>query len=185
MTASLETRPTADEMIYRFRRERPSRGWGRVFLGLLFVAALALGGTRYFGGTTGATSGQADGSTTADVNLALRHTAARARLLITVVAAGNLESSKNIDVKCQVAGGVECLGRGLCWPVGGDEAIQFVQVFAINSSAHRGSRGLLETAAKRFTHSRIGGNPAKHDLAARSQQLAVEYLNPFVGDISN
>lgn len=104
----LETRSSADDVIFRFKHERPTRGPGRVVLGVLFVAALTLGGVSYFGSGS-KKSGEADGSTLASVSGALTHTAARSRLLITVVAAGNLESSKNLEVKCQVAGGSSIL----------------------------------------------------------------------------
>ena len=108
MTDIREPRPSADDMIYRFRRERPTRGLGRVVLGLLFTAAVMLWGFSSWG-SSGKNSGESDGSVVASVSGALTHTAARSRLQITVVAAGNLESSKNLEVKCQVAGGSSIL----------------------------------------------------------------------------
>ena len=104
MTDIREPRPSADDMIYRFRRERPTRGLGRVVLGLLFTAAVMLWGFSSWG-SSGKKTGESDGSVVASVSGALTHTAARSRLQITVVAAGNLESSKNLEIKCLVAGG--------------------------------------------------------------------------------
>lgn len=109
MTDIREPRPSADDMIYRFRRERPTRGIGKVALGLLLTAALTLWGLSSWGSSTKKSNNESDGSVVASVSGALTHTAARSRLQITVVAAGNLESSKNLEIKCQVAGGSSIL----------------------------------------------------------------------------
>lgn len=109
MTDIREPRPSADDMIYRFRRERPTRGIGKVALGLLLTAALTLWGLSSWGSSTKKPNNESDGSVVASVSGALTHTAARSRLQITVVAAGNLESSKNLEIKCQVAGGSSIL----------------------------------------------------------------------------
>ncbi len=102
-----EPRPSADELVYNFRRERPTRRTGMLALGGLFVAALMLLGWQRYAQSGGSES-KASG-TTANSGGALTHTVSRSRLLITVVAAGNMESAKNIDVKCQVAGGAAIL----------------------------------------------------------------------------
>ena len=102
-----EPRPSADELVYNFRRERPTRRLGMLALGGLFVAALMLLGWQRYG--QGGASETKPKGTTINAGGALTHTVGKSRLLITVVAAGNMESAKNIDVKCQVAGGAAIL----------------------------------------------------------------------------
>ena len=99
--------PSADELVYNFRRERPTRRTGMLALGGLFVAALMLLGLQRYGQGGGGNAKPT--GTLINAGGALTHTVAKSRLLITVVAAGNMESAKNIDVKCQVAGGAAIL----------------------------------------------------------------------------
>jgi multidrug resistance efflux pump len=81
---------------------------GLLVLGSLLVAALGLFAWQMDGetglGHSNSSSGVVGGS-----GGALTHTVAKERLLVTVVAAGNMESAKNIDVKCQVVGGTSIL----------------------------------------------------------------------------
>lgn len=109
MTDIREPRQSADDLIYRFRRERPTRGIGKVALGLLLTATLTLWALSSWGSGEKKSNETTDGSVIASVSGALTHTATRSRLQITVVAAGNLESSKNLEIKCQVAGGSSIL----------------------------------------------------------------------------
>ncbi len=108
MSESSPTRESADDLVYRFRRERPTRRLGLVVLGGLLFAALGLFAWQMFGESGFGDSKPSNGS---GVNAggALTHTVAKGRLLVTVVAAGNMESAKNIEVKCQVAGGTSIL----------------------------------------------------------------------------
>src|SRR2546422_11591923 len=101
MTVSLNNPSSPNEIVNRFRNERRPRQMSALLLGLLLVAALSLGAWKLNGSMT---MGR-DGTTAAVGSGALTHTLVRSRLLITVVAAGNMESAKNVDVKCQVAGG--------------------------------------------------------------------------------
>lgn len=104
MTTGLETPTSADELVYRFRHEQPARRPGLFVLVGLFVFALGLLAWQLFGQGTAASSGN---GTIADAGGALTHTVGKSRLMVTVVAAGNMESAKNVEVKCQVAGGAQ------------------------------------------------------------------------------
>lgn len=108
MSSNSETRPTADEMVYNFRRNRPTRWYGKLALFGMLAAVLGLLGWQLYGDGGG---GDLKPATVGSVNSggALTHTVAKGRLLVTVVAAGNMESAKNIEVKCQVAGGTSIL----------------------------------------------------------------------------
>ena len=107
MSATTESRPSADDLVYRFRRERPSRHLGTLAICVFVVAVAGFLGWQWYGQTK---SGEIKAAgTTANSGGALTHTVGKSRLLITVVAAGNMESAKNIDVKCQVAGGAAIL----------------------------------------------------------------------------
>jgi multidrug efflux pump subunit AcrA (membrane-fusion protein) len=108
MSNDLEPRVSADEMVYRFRRDRQQRKFGMLALVGLLIAALFLLAWQ-LSGPGGVGEGKSTGSGTANLSGALRHTVSKGRLLVTVVAAGNMESAKNIDVKCQVAGGTTIL----------------------------------------------------------------------------
>lgn len=108
MSESPATRASAEELVYRFRRERPTRRWGLVFLGGLLFAALGLFAWQ-MSGHSGAGDSKSGSGSALNASGALTHTVAKGRLLVTVVAAGNMESAKNIDVKCQVAGGTSIL----------------------------------------------------------------------------
>lgn len=108
MSESSPTRESADDLVYRFRRERPTRRLGLVVLGGLLFAALGLFGWQMYG-QSGSGGSKSNGSSAVNAGGALTHTVAKGRLLVTVVAAGNMESAKNIDVKCQVAGGTSIL----------------------------------------------------------------------------
>lgn len=105
MSENSESRPSADELVYNFRRERPTRRVGLLVLAGLFVAAVGLLGWKLLG-SGGTSSG--DG-TVANAGGALTHKVGKGRLLVTVVAAGNMESARNLDVKCLVAGGTSIL----------------------------------------------------------------------------
>ncbi len=106
MSESSPTRESADDLVYRFRRERPTRRLGLVALGGLLFAALGLFGWQMYGQNG---SGKSNDGSPVNAGGALTHTVAKGRLLVTVVAAGNMESAKNIEVKCQVAGGTSIL----------------------------------------------------------------------------
>ena len=108
MSENSETRPSADELVYNFRRERPTRRLGLVALGGLLFAAMGLFGWKMYGQSEPGGS-NASGSGAVNAGGALTHTVAKGRLLVTVVAAGNMESAKNVEVKCQVAGGTTIL----------------------------------------------------------------------------
>ena len=108
MSENAETRPTADELVYNFRRERPAGRLGMVALAGLLVAALGLFGWQMYGQGDSGDSNLAGGSV-ADARGALTHIVSKGRLLVTVVAAGNMESAKNVELKCQVAGGTSIL----------------------------------------------------------------------------
>lgn len=108
MSEISETRPSADELVYNFRRERPTRRLGTLTLCGLLVAALGLLGWKIFGESGSGNSTPSSG-TSVNVNGALTHKVGKNRLLVTVVAAGNMESARNLDVKCQVAGGTSIL----------------------------------------------------------------------------
>ncbi len=105
MTTDYETRVSAEEMVYRFRRDRPSRKTGMLVLVGLLVGALGFFGWRLYG--QGGDSNP--NSSAVNAGGALTHKVGKSGLLITVVAAGNMESAKNIDVKCQVEGGAAIL----------------------------------------------------------------------------
>lgn len=107
MSTNTETRPSADELVYNFRRERPTRLLGKLALFGLLVAVLGLLGWQLYGDGGGESASGSGAS--ANLGGALKHTVAKGRLLVTVVAAGNMESAKNIEVKCQVAGGTSIL----------------------------------------------------------------------------
>ncbi len=108
MSENSETRPSADELVYNFRRERPTRRLGLVALGGLLFAAMGLFGWKMYGQSEPGGS-NASGSGAVNAGGALTHTVAKGRLLVTVVAAGNMESAKNVEVKSQVAGGTTIL----------------------------------------------------------------------------
>lgn len=108
MSLNSETRPSADEMVYNFRRNRPTRLMGKLALFGLLVAVLGLLGWQLYGDGGGSDSKSVSGAPL-NANGALTHTVAKGRLLVTVVAAGNMESAKNFDVKCEVAGGSKIL----------------------------------------------------------------------------
>jgi multidrug efflux pump subunit AcrA (membrane-fusion protein) len=107
MSENSESRLSADELVYNFRRERPTRRLGMLVLCGLLVAALGLFGW-WMSGQNGSGDSKSSGGTV-NAGGALIHTVAKGRLLVTVVAAGNMESAKNIEVKCQVAGGTSIL----------------------------------------------------------------------------
>lgn len=108
MSENAEARPSADELVYNFRRERPTRWSGKLALFGMLVAVLGLLGWKLYGQGSGSDSVSSSGSAV-NAGGALTHTVAKGRLLVTVVAAGNMESAKNIEVKCQVAGGTSIL----------------------------------------------------------------------------
>jgi multidrug efflux pump subunit AcrA (membrane-fusion protein) len=107
MTTIPKLKPPADELAYRLRRAGTPRPSGLLVLGGLLAAALGLLGWKVFG--QGSWGWISNGTSALNTNGALTHTVERSRLLVTVVAAGNIESSKNVDVKCQVAGGSSIL----------------------------------------------------------------------------
>lgn len=108
MTASVESHASADDLVDCFWRERPSRRLATRMLCLLLAAALGLGGWKLFG--PGIKSNESSATTVAGSTGALTHTVSRSRLLITVDEDdGSVESSKNVDVKCHVAGGSSIL----------------------------------------------------------------------------
>ena len=107
MSANSETRPSADELVYNFRRERPTRLFGKLALFAMFVAVLGLLGWKLYG--AGGSDSKSRSGAAVNAGGALTHTVGKSRLLVTVTAAGNMESAKNIDVKCQVAGGAAIL----------------------------------------------------------------------------
>lgn len=102
MATGLESHTTTDELVMRFKHERPTKRVGKLVLAGLLLAAVGLFGWNYFGRAGGADS---KSSSSAAPHGALTHQVARGRLLITVTDDGNVESAKNIDVKCLVAGG--------------------------------------------------------------------------------
>lgn len=108
MSTNTETRPSADEMVYNFRRNRPTRWIGKLALFGMLAAVLGLLGWQLYGDGGGRDSKSGSGAAV-NAGGALTHTVAKGRLLVTVVAAGNMESAKNIEVKCQVAGGTSIL----------------------------------------------------------------------------
>ncbi len=108
MSESSPTRESADDLVYRFRRERPTRRLGLLALCGLLFAALGLFGWQMYG-QSGSGNSKSNSGSAVNAGGALTHTVAKGRLLVTVVAAGNMESAKNIDVKCQVAGGTSIL----------------------------------------------------------------------------
>lgn len=108
MSETSQTRASADELVYRFRRERPTRRVGFVVLGGLLFAALGLFAWQIYG-QGGFGDLRSNSNSTVNAGGALTHTVSRGRLMVTVVAAGNMESAKNVDVKCQVAGGTSIL----------------------------------------------------------------------------
>lgn len=108
MSESPPIRESADDLVYRFRRERPNRRMGLVVLGGLLVAALGLFAWQMYG-QSGPGDLKSNGGVAVNAGGALTHTVTKGRLLVTVVAAGNMESAKNIEVKCQVAGGTSIL----------------------------------------------------------------------------
>lgn len=108
MSTNTETRPSADELVYNFRRERPTRLFGKLALFGLLVAVLGLLGWQLYGDGESRDSKPGSGSAV-NAGGALTHKATKGRLLVTVVAAGNMESAKNVEVKCQVAGGTSIL----------------------------------------------------------------------------
>ena len=107
MSATTESRPSADDLVYRFRREKPTRHLGTLAICVFVVGVAGFLGWQWYGKTKSSETMAA--GTTANSGGALTHTVGTSRLLITVVAAGNMESAKNIDVKCQVAGGAAIL----------------------------------------------------------------------------
>lgn len=107
MSENTEARPSADELVYNFRRERPTRWSGKLALFGMLVAVLGLLGWQLSG--QGGGDSKSGSSSSLNANGALTHTVSKGRLLVTVVAAGNMESAKNIEVKCQVAGGTSIL----------------------------------------------------------------------------
>ena len=108
MSESSPTRESEADLVYRFRRERPTRRLGLVALGGLLFAALGLFGWQMYG-QSGLGDSKSSSGSAVNAGGALTHTVAKGRLLVTVVAAGNMESAKNIDVKCEVAGGTKIL----------------------------------------------------------------------------
>ncbi|MFM9962168.1 MAG: HlyD family efflux transporter periplasmic adaptor subunit [Planctomycetaceae bacterium] len=108
MSESIDTRASKDDLVYRFRHDRPNRRMGLAALCGLLFAALGLFAWQMYA-QSGSGDSQPSGATVVDAGGALTHPVARGRLLVTVVAAGNMESAKNLDVKCQVAGGTSIL----------------------------------------------------------------------------
>lgn len=108
MPEHAESRPSADDLVYNFRRERPTRWSGKLALFGLLVAVLGLLGWQLSGQGGGGDS-KSGSASSLNAGGALTHTVSKGRLLVTVVAAGNMESAKNIEVKCQVAGGTSIL----------------------------------------------------------------------------
>lgn len=107
MSTNPVLKPSADDLAFRLRHAGSPRPSGLLVLGGLLAAALGLLGWKVFG--QGALGWSLNGGSALNANGALTHTVARSRLLVTVVAAGNIESSKNLEVKCQVAGGSSIL----------------------------------------------------------------------------
>ena len=108
MSENSEARPSADELVYNFRRERPARGFAKFAVFGTIVGVLGLLGWQLYGQGQGSDLNSSGGSAV-NTGGALTHTVAKGRLLVTVVAAGNMESAKNIEVKSQVAGGTTIL----------------------------------------------------------------------------
>ncbi|HTU26568.1 MAG TPA: efflux RND transporter periplasmic adaptor subunit [Pirellulales bacterium] len=79
------------------RRARGSRRPWRLLVWLAVVTAAAAGGLYWFKGSYAQTA--------VDQRNVLTHKVGRGSLLVTVTDDGNIESSANIDVKCEVAGG--------------------------------------------------------------------------------
>ena len=113
MSENSDNRPSADELVYNFRRERPARGFAKLAIFGTIVGVLGLLGWQLYGQGQGPDSNYSDsnysGGSAVNTGGALTHTVAKGRLLVTVVAAGNMESAKNVEVKCQVAGGTSIL----------------------------------------------------------------------------
>jgi len=79
-------------------RHKKDRGIGTMLILLLLVGGAAYGAaTVFFDGEDGTETGMRPGK--------LLYTVQRGDILVTVTDDGNVESSKNIDVKCEVAGG--------------------------------------------------------------------------------
>jgi len=108
MSEHSESRPSADDLVYNFRRERPARVFAKLAAFGTIVVVLGLLGWQLYGQGQGTNSNSSGGSTV-NAGGALTHNVAKGRLLVTVVAAGNMESAKNIEVKCQVSGGTSIL----------------------------------------------------------------------------
>lgn len=93
MSEHSESRPSADDLVYNFRRERPARVFAKLAAFGTIVVVLGLLGWQLYGQGQGTNSNSSGGSTV-NAGGALTHNVAKGRLLVTVVAAGNMESAK-------------------------------------------------------------------------------------------